>query len=153
MKNVVAGANPMDLKRGIEKAVDAVVEELKNISKKYDGDIYIYDSAAGSGCPVVASIKDADIVLLVVEPTKSSFSDLLEVLKVVNHFRKKYYVIVNKSGINSNIERKIRKKFGDKVLCNIPYNLKVVDYLNNSRPPLIFEREFKTLSQYIEQWL
>lgn len=34
MKNVVAGANPMDLKRGIEKAVDAVVEELKRISKE-----------------------------------------------------------------------------------------------------------------------
>ncbi len=32
MKNVVAGANPMDLKRGIEKAVDAVVEELKKLS-------------------------------------------------------------------------------------------------------------------------
>jgi chaperonin GroEL len=33
VKNVVAGANPMDLKRGIEKAVEAVVEDLKKISK------------------------------------------------------------------------------------------------------------------------
>ncbi len=33
MKSVAAGANPMDLKRGIDKAVSAVVEELKNISK------------------------------------------------------------------------------------------------------------------------
>jgi len=33
IKNVVAGANPMDLKRGIEKAVDVVVEELKKLSK------------------------------------------------------------------------------------------------------------------------
>ncbi len=33
MKNVTAGANPMDLKRGIEKAVDAAVEELKKMSK------------------------------------------------------------------------------------------------------------------------
>ncbi|MDH5768892.1 MAG: chaperonin GroEL, partial [Nitrospirota bacterium] len=32
-KNVTAGANPMDLKRGIEKAVDVVVEELKKLSK------------------------------------------------------------------------------------------------------------------------
>jgi chaperonin GroEL len=32
LKNVTAGANPMALKRGIEKAVTAVVEELKNIS-------------------------------------------------------------------------------------------------------------------------
>ncbi len=33
LKNVTAGANPMGLKRGIEKAVDAVVEELKKASK------------------------------------------------------------------------------------------------------------------------
>ncbi|MDQ3259866.1 MAG: chaperonin GroEL [Burkholderiales bacterium] len=33
MKYVAAGMNPMDLKRGIDKAVEAVVGELKNISK------------------------------------------------------------------------------------------------------------------------
>ncbi|GCD77419.1 60 kDa chaperonin [Thermaurantimonas aggregans] len=32
MKNVAAGANPMDLKRGIDKAVSKVVAELKNLS-------------------------------------------------------------------------------------------------------------------------
>jgi chaperonin GroEL len=33
LKHVVAGANPMDIKRGIEKAIDVVVEELKKLSK------------------------------------------------------------------------------------------------------------------------
>ena len=33
LKNVTAGANPMGLKRGIDTAVDAVVEELKKLSK------------------------------------------------------------------------------------------------------------------------
>jgi chaperonin GroEL len=33
LKNVTAGANPMGLKRGIDTAVDAVVEELKKFSK------------------------------------------------------------------------------------------------------------------------
>jgi chaperonin GroEL len=36
-KNVTAGANPMDLKRGIERAVAAVTEELKNLSKPVKG--------------------------------------------------------------------------------------------------------------------
>ena len=35
-KNVAAGANPSYLKRGIEKAVDEVVKEIKNLSKKVD---------------------------------------------------------------------------------------------------------------------
>ena len=34
LKNVAAGANPMDLKRGIDKAVDAIVEELGKQSKE-----------------------------------------------------------------------------------------------------------------------
>lgn len=34
IKNVAAGANPMDLKRGIDKAVEAVVESLRKQSKK-----------------------------------------------------------------------------------------------------------------------
>jgi len=34
LRNVTAGANPTSLQRGIMKAVDAVVEELKKISKK-----------------------------------------------------------------------------------------------------------------------
>ncbi|MCM1372004.1 MAG: chaperonin GroEL [Bacteroides sp.] len=33
LKNVAAGANPMDLKRGIDKAVSAVVEEIKNMAE------------------------------------------------------------------------------------------------------------------------
>jgi chaperonin GroEL len=37
LKNVAAGANPMALKRGIEQAVDAVVEDLKSQSKEISG--------------------------------------------------------------------------------------------------------------------
>src|SRR6266511_2334095 len=37
LKNVAAGANPMALKRGIEQAVDSVVENLKTQSKEVSG--------------------------------------------------------------------------------------------------------------------
>ena len=36
LKNIAAGANPIDLKRGIDKAVTAVVENLKSQSKSVD---------------------------------------------------------------------------------------------------------------------
>ncbi len=38
LKNVTAGANPMDLKRGIDKATAAVVKEMQNISEKVGDD-------------------------------------------------------------------------------------------------------------------
>lgn len=36
MKNITAGSNPMILKRGIEKAVETVVDQIKKMSKKID---------------------------------------------------------------------------------------------------------------------
>ncbi len=39
LKNVTAGANPMDLKRGIDKAVETVVKSLKNQSQSVGDDI------------------------------------------------------------------------------------------------------------------
>ena len=38
-KNVVAGANPMDIKRGIEKAVEAITAELKKMKKDVGGNM------------------------------------------------------------------------------------------------------------------
>ena len=38
LKNVASGANPMDLKRGIDKAVKTVVKELKKVSKEVGSD-------------------------------------------------------------------------------------------------------------------
>jgi len=38
-RNVVAGANPMELKRGIEKAVEAIVEEIKRMARPVSGNM------------------------------------------------------------------------------------------------------------------
>ena len=46
LKNVAAGANPMDLKRGIDKAVEAVVANLKLQSQNVGDDIKMIESVA-----------------------------------------------------------------------------------------------------------
>ena len=55
MKSVAAGANPMDIKRGIDKAVIAVVEELKAIS------VPCSDSKAIAQVGTISANADADI--------------------------------------------------------------------------------------------
>ena len=49
LKNVAAGANPMILKRGIDKAVEALVEELKKISVPLEGKEHIAHVASIAG--------------------------------------------------------------------------------------------------------
>jgi len=46
LKNVAAGANPMDLKRGIDKAVSKVVEGIKSQSQEVDDDISKIENVA-----------------------------------------------------------------------------------------------------------
>ena len=62
LKNVAAGANPMDLKRGIDKAVEAVVAELHRISKSV-GD----DSAKIEQVASISANSDATIGKLIAE--------------------------------------------------------------------------------------
>ena len=62
MKSVAAGMNPMDLKRGIDKAVDAIVEELHKRSKaiKTNKEVAQVGTIASNGDPEVGKmISDA----------------------------------------------------------------------------------------------
>jgi len=62
LRNVTAGANPMALKRGIEKAVDAVVKELGNLSKPTRGKTEIAQVAtisANNDSEIGKTISDA----------------------------------------------------------------------------------------------
>ena len=71
LKNVAAGANPMDLKRGIDKAVTKVVEHIKDsaevVGDNYDKKISsvkdflpILQPAAESGRPLLVIAEDVD---------------------------------------------------------------------------------------------
>ena len=58
LKNVAAGANRMDLKRGIEKAVEAVIAELKSMSKpvKEKKEIAQVAAIAGNNDPLIGKM-------------------------------------------------------------------------------------------------
>jgi chaperonin GroEL len=60
LKNVTAGANPMGLKRGIERGVDALVEEIKRLTKPVETKDDIAHIAA-------ISARDSDIGLMIAE--------------------------------------------------------------------------------------
>ena len=62
LKNVTAGANPMDLKRGIDKAVSAVVESIKAQSQEVDDDISKIENVAR-----VSANNDEEIGKLIAE--------------------------------------------------------------------------------------
>ena len=56
LKNVTAGSNPMELKRGIEKAVAAVVAELKNMSQGVSDQIAQVATISANGDTTIGNI-------------------------------------------------------------------------------------------------
>src|SRR6204780_4512128 len=62
LKNVAAGANPMDLKRGIDKAVEAVVASLKKQSKSVGDDNKKIEQVAS-----ISANNDSEIGKLIAE--------------------------------------------------------------------------------------
>src|SRR6266542_1327046 len=74
LRNVAAGANPMSLKRGIEKAVEVAVEAIKNQAK----DVETRDEIAHT-----ATVSAGDPEILVANQKISAVKDLLPVLEKV----------------------------------------------------------------------
>ncbi len=70
LKNVTAGANPMDLKRGIDKAVSAVVESIKKQSEVVGNDFNKIEQVA-----TVSANNDAEIGKLIADAMRKVSKD------------------------------------------------------------------------------
>ncbi len=70
MKNVAAGANPMDLKRGIDKATQAVVTELRNMTEVIGDDLKKIEQVA-----TISANNDSEIGALIADAMKRVSKD------------------------------------------------------------------------------
>jgi MinD superfamily P-loop ATPase len=90
------------------------------------------DGPPGTGCPVIASVSGADLVLIVTEPTVSGVHDMVRVLELAQYFRIPTRVVVNKADLNAEQADRIAElaeKHGSKVLAQIPFDRNVNDAL------------------------
>lgn len=117
-----------------ESGSGKIVQELRRRAEEFDHDLMVLDSAAGIGCPVIASITGCDLAVLVTEPTPSGFTDLGRVLEVVDHFRIPFGIVVNKWDINPEVSKQIEEWSRERLLGKIPYDREVVNSIVNLRP-------------------
>ncbi len=89
------------------KLVSLIRREAKEIAKKENQSLIIVDGSPGIGCPVIASITGADIVLVVTEPTLSGLHDLERVVELARGFDLSIVVAINKYDLNPDMSDKI----------------------------------------------
>jgi len=149
--NLITG----ELKLG-ELASGEVVAEVRKqaekIDKKDKTEITLIDSAAGIGCPVIASLVGTDYIVAVTEPTPSALHDLKRVLYLANHFKIKSGMIINKYSLSDKFCNKIEKfakKDKIKVIGKIPYVQDFVDSTIQMKPVVeinpVYQKTFQNI--------
>jgi len=126
------------------KLVSLIRKQAKKIANELNKDLMIVDGSPGIGCPVIASISGADLVLAVTEPTVSGQHDLDRVVELTKHFQIPTLVCINKYDINLEIAKEIEQeaqqrdlKLAGKVAYDIAVTKalleakSVVEYSNN----------------------
>jgi MinD superfamily P-loop ATPase len=110
------------------KLVTLVRNQAKQVAKKQAAPFIIVDGAPGIGCPVIASITGADLVLVVTEPTMSGMHDLERVIELARHFDIKTTVCINKCDLNQEMAEAIERRsaeLGAEVIGKIAYDVAV----------------------------
>lgn len=85
-------------------------------------EITIYDAPPGTSCPVVETVADADLVILVTEPTPFGLHDLKLTVRLLKEIKKPFHVIVNKAGLGNDEVYKYLKKESIDLLGEIPFS-------------------------------
>jgi len=91
----------------------------------------ILDCPPGTSCPMVESVRDADFVVLVTEPTPFGLHDLKIAINIVDDLKLKFAVVLNKHGLPfDGVEEYCREK-GVEIIGKIPFSKKIAEDYSN----------------------
>lgn len=133
-----------------------LITQLRKNGKRFNKDekLTIIDGSPGIGCPVISSITNSDIVLIVTEPTKSGLEDLMRVVSLCKHFGVLVSICINKYDINEkmtlNITKYVEEK-GLKLVGKIPYDDTVQKSINELKPITCYEDSIANKA-IVEMW-
>jgi MinD superfamily P-loop ATPase len=118
------------------KLVTIVRKEARRIALEAGSNLILVDGPPGIGCPAIASISGASLVVVVTEPTISGEHDLERVLSLTRHFGIQAAVCVNKWDLNQDMAERIERRalsFGGQVLERISYDRDVTAAMVNGK--------------------
>ena len=132
-------------------------DKNQELTREKKAEIILVVSAAGVGCPVIASIQGSDYIIAITEPTPSALNDLKRALRTVEHFRIPYGIVINKYDLYKAFSKKIEKfakKYKIPILGKIPYDKEFVNALVDLKPISTYNMEYaKLFSEILDKSL
>jgi MinD superfamily P-loop ATPase len=119
------------------KLVTLVRQNAQRIAEEKSKDYVIIDGPPGIGCPVIASLANVDLALIVTEPTLSGIHDMERIALVAQHFNVPTKVVINKYDINLQNTDDIKRICAAKdieVLAQLPFSQKVIQSIVEGMP-------------------
>lgn len=117
--------------------------------------LQILDAPPGTSCPVITSVRNADLVLLVTEPTPFGLHDLTLAVEMVRSLSLKMGVIINRDGIGDDRVERYCKEQGIEIWAKIPHHRVVAEAYSrgilavDAMPEM--RRVFEAIAQRLEE--
>ncbi|PID77580.1 MAG: (4Fe-4S)-binding protein [Deltaproteobacteria bacterium] len=137
------------------RLVSMIRKEAGKIAEEEGLELILTDGPPGIGCPVIAAITGASLLVIVVEPTVSGLHDLERVAGLARHFRIPAMVCINKYDINGEMSENIERhavEHGMKLAGKIPFDRKFTESMVAAKSFLELEQDSKTAQAIKEVW-
>ncbi len=89
------------------KLVTQVRTKAKEIAKELNADYVLNDGSPGIGCPVIAAVTGTNLVIVVIEPSKSGLHDASRLIELIHTFNIPIVAIINKFDLNPEVSSDI----------------------------------------------
>ncbi len=155
-----SGSTPqsIDFTQGVmnigEPMAVPIIRELKKWPPTHSPAIEIWDAPPGASCPVVETIRGADFVLLVTEPTPFGLHDLIQVAEITRELDIPAGVVINRDGIGDNAVETYCAESGLPILLRIPMDRHIAEGIAQGHTLVEIRPEFgaalrETLDQIV----
>ena len=137
------------------KLVTQIRKRAKEIAIEKNADFILNDGPPGIGCAAIASITGTDAVILVTEPSKSGFHDLVRLVELVQSFQIPMYALINKYDINLEISMQMESFFttqGITLMGKLPFSEEVVYSMVEKKTILEYNKDSKIGNALLELW-
>lgn len=110
-----------------------VIRQLKKWAEPEPGQIEILDAPPGTSCPVVESMRGADFVLLVTEPTPFGLHDLRLAVEVARELNIPAGVVINRDGPGDVQVDEFCQAEGIPILMRVPFERSIAEGIARGR--------------------
>ncbi len=126
-----------------------VITKLKKWQNLMDPEIVVIDSPPGASCPVVESLRGADYIMLVTEPTPFGLHDLRQAYQVTQVLGIPAGIIINRDGIGDTGVDQYSAEVGIDILMRIPLERKIGQGIAQGKSLLEIKPEYEKYFQQL----